>query len=85
MDGGEPDRYVGWAAKSYNEMTIHSLRHDIAQPNRDRDYRSLSLFLGPFLTSHSLTLRVFDVLHSGSGETALQINVIGNIENGTEA
>ena len=72
------------AAKSANEMNIFSLRHDIAQPNQDRDYRSLALSLGPFLEARALTIRVFDVLHSGSGETALQINVIGSLDIGSK-
>ena len=79
-----PISLSGGSAKSYNEMAIRGLRHDIVQPNHDRGYRSLALFLGPFPTAHSLTIRVFDVLRSGIGETALQINAIGSMETGKE-
>ena len=71
-------------AKSLNGKTMVSLRHDIAFPNHDRDYRSLDLFLAPFLTSNGLVVRIFDVLRSGSGETALQINIIGDINCGEQ-
>ena len=54
-------------AKSANERNIFSLCHDIVQPNHDRDYRSLALFLGPFIGGNKLTIRVFGVLHTGSG------------------
>ena len=36
-------------AKSYNARTLCSLSHDILHPNHDRDYRSLSIFLSPYL------------------------------------
>ena len=66
-------------AKSYNQRTLCSLSHDILHPHHDRDYRSLAIFLGPFLSRNQITLRIFDVLRSGSGETVLQIIVIGDI------
>ena len=59
-----------------------SLRRDILSPNHDRGYRSLALFLGIYLSGNGYTARVFGALHSGSGETALQINVIGVLQKG---
>ena len=70
-------------SKSPNEKTMMSLCHDLVYPNHDRDYRSLALFLAPYLMSREITVRVFDVLRSGNGETALEINIIGDINTGT--
>ena len=56
-------------------MAIQSLRRD-AQPIHDSDYRSLAMFLGSLPPTHTLGIRVFGARHSGSGETALQINAI---------
>ena len=42
------------------------------------------MLLAPFLTSNGLVVRIFDVLNSGSGETALQINIIGDISCGEQ-
>ena len=36
------------AAKYFHEKSTVSLCHDVVRPNRDRDYRSLALFLPPF-------------------------------------
>ena len=69
-------------AKSFHEKTIVSLRHDIIYPNHDRDYRILSLFSAPLLSEAGFALRIFDVLHSGSGDAILQINIIGSLEDG---
>ena len=71
-------------SKSYNEKAIVSLRRDIVRAGHDRDYRSLSLFLGQFFGQNRLALRVFGVSHSGSGDAALHINVIGDLDKGRE-
>ena len=68
------------AAKSVREKNLLSLCHDIVYPNHDRDYRSLSLFLGESLKKAGCALRVFDILYSGSGDTLLQVNVIGSLD-----
>ena len=70
------------AAKSFRGKSIVSLRHDIVRPNRDRDYRSIGLFLSPLLVKTKIALRIFDVLRSGSGDTILQICIIGSSEQG---
>ena len=69
-------------AKSPHEKAIVSLCHDIIHPNHDRDYRSLGLFSAHSLSNTGLALRIFDVLHSGSGDTILQINIVGSLEDG---
>ena len=69
-------------ARSSQERNLLSLCHDILHPNHDRDYRSMSLFLSEILTSAKRSLRIFDILHSGSGDTVLQINVIGSLDPG---
>ena len=78
----EPTARTEGTARSLNEKTIASLAHDIIHPNHDRDYRSLTLFLSPYLIAHGLVIRVFDVLHAGSGETVLRVNILGNLEQG---
>ena len=72
------------AAKTFRERTLLSLRHDIVHANHDRDYRRLSLFLSPVLRKVWKALRIFDILHSGSGDTVLQVNVIGSLEDGEQ-
>ena len=67
---------------SFNEKVIANLCHDIRNINHDRDYRSLCIFLGEYLDSQQITLRVFDIRRSGTGDTSLQANVIGNLEVG---
>ena len=69
-------------AKSISEKTMMSLRHDITQPNHDMDYRTLAIFIGPFAHANNLTLRISDVLDSGSGDKALRLKVIGSLRTG---
>lgn len=85
MGGCKPLTCSDGIARSTKEKTIQNLCRDIIQPNHDRGYRSLAFFLAPFLPSHELRLRVFDVLHSGSGDAALQINAIGNMGDGEKS
>ena len=46
------------------------------------DYRILCLFLAPFPQQNNIALRMFDVLHSGIGDTTLHINVVGDVNAG---
>ena len=69
-------------AKSINERTVLILCRDITQPNHDRDYRSLGVSRATFLAERSLAISVFDILNSGSGETALQVNILGDLNSG---
>ena len=71
-------------AKTFHAKTVISLRHDIARPNHDRDYRRLGIFLSPVLRKTSLTLTIFGIPHSGSGSTVLQIDIIGSLEEGRQ-
>ena len=71
-------------SKPTDERVARRLCRDILQPNHDRDYRSLSMFLAPFLSARDQAIRVFDVLRSGIGGKALQINAIGGVSRGDE-
>ena len=64
---------------SIHERTIASLCHDILSANHDRDYRGMCIFLANLLETRKITIRVFDILRTGSGDTTLQINVLGDI------
>ena len=70
------------AAKTFREKTMLSLCHDIAHPNHDRDYRSLSIFLAPGLRKTSLALRIFGILPAGSGDAIPQIDILGSLGEG---
>ena len=67
---------------SFNEKVVASLCHDIQNTNHDRDYRILCIFLKEYLDPQQITLRVFDILRSGTGDTSLQVNIIGSIDLG---
>ena len=64
---------------SNNEKMVHSLCHDVLSPNHDRDYRSLSLLLSGYFREQNVIIRVFDIPKSLCGETALHINVFGDM------
>ena len=49
-------------ARPFDERTLLILCRDIAQPGRDRDYRSLCKFLDAVREDQHLTIRIFDVL-----------------------
>ena len=70
------------ARKSPKGNTLLRLRRDIAQPNNDRDYRSMCIFLFPLLLQTALDVRIFDFLHSGSGDAVLHVNILGRLEVG---
>ena len=44
----------------------------------------MCIFLSSVFEAQRLTIRIFDVLYSGSGDTALQINVLGDLAIGQE-
>ena len=72
------------AARSFNERTLLRLRRDIVYPGHDRDYRSMCSFLSSVIEEQHVTIRVFGVLYSGSGDTALQVNILGDLETGMQ-
>lgn len=75
----EKGSFVDTNPHSFNERVVASLCHDIRNVNHDRDYRSLCIFLGDYIESQQVALRVFDILRPGTGDTSLQVNVIGNM------
>ena len=71
-------------SRSFNERTLLSLRHDIVYPGRDRCYRSMCIFLASIIEEQHITNRVFDVLYSGSGDSAIQANFLGDLGAGKQ-
>ena len=76
--------FVDTNPHSFNEKVIASLCRDIRNINHGRDYRSLFMFLGGYIESQQITLRVFDILRSGTGDTSLHVNIIGNLAVGAD-
>ena len=71
---GQPFFAPPGISKSQHGETIILLFRDIVHVGNDIDYRILCLFPGAFPRGNRFDIRVFDALHSGSGDTALHIN-----------
>ena len=74
--------FVETRPNSTNEKIVASLRRDARNPNHDRDYRGLCIFLSAFLESQQYAVLVFDTLRSGAGDTPLQLNISGDLSIG---
>ena len=74
--------FVATNPHSLGEKIVASLCHDVRNASQDRDYRSLCIFLAEYLEPHNVTPRVFDIIRSGTCDTSLQVNIIGDLSTG---